>query len=155
MIYPKAKRRNAQHWTTDHFSIYAATFNRRSGFAHEVTIYPATVDPGYTFEPAEGLQRWENRSWESFTYESALQRAIEKLPATLRTLATHEIMEARKASERAAADSMFKAFKTAYDAMPNGCKRVISGATIESTEDAQRVTGIMAAVGILCKGGNP
>lgn len=155
MIYKNAKRRNVQNWTTEHFSIYAATFSRgRYGFAHECSIYPGTVDPAFTFEPVEGVRRWCNRTWESFTYESALRRAIEKLPATLRTLATREIIDARNRSEHERCERIAGAFEAAFKSMPDGCRQAMAGATVESMEDAERLTGVMNAIGIICNASN-
>ena len=52
----------------------ATSRSTRSGFSHDISVH----DENY-FEATEATCRYLNRTWECYTYESVLHRAIENL----------------------------------------------------------------------------
>lgn len=146
------KKRVLDHFTSANFHVIFWTTNRPDGFLHHAVIYPN--GPESAFDPVEGRARWYNRTWESFRYESATARAIAKLPARYREQARAELITARNAATAAEADRTVAAFKKAYESMPAGCQRAAQGIAVGSVEDAQRLTGIFSAIGLLCNASN-
>lgn len=145
------KQRNTTNFTSANFHVIQWTTNRPDGVLHHATIYPAGA--ASDFEPVTGRQKWYDRTWESFRYESATLRAIEKLPARYRAQARAELIDARKESERAAAADSVQRFADAFHSMPANCQRAAQGLTVNTPEEAERLTGIFSAIGFICGGG--
>ena len=116
-----------------------------------MTIYPAGT--ASDFEPVTGRARWYNRRWESFKYERATAAAIEKLPARFRDQARAELIDARIQSARAEASDSVQRFADAFHSMPKNCQQAARNITIETPEEAERLTGIFSAIGFICGGG--
>lgn len=88
---------------------------------------------------------WCNRPWQRFDYETALRRAIDKLPKELQQGAREQIIEGKAAEEEKAANEMVKSFQKVYDDCSPRQKEMLanSGIHMESKEDVERVKGLM------------
>ena len=148
MIYPKAKRYNKKTIETEHFIAYCATFNRAGyGFAHEVDLYTKKD----CRVAVEGLQRWVNRTWESYEYKSALDRAINKIAdSDLRELARAEFEQAAN-KESARLDAMFKGFQAAFASLDDHGREAVQkyAGHVETQKDFESVCAITEALSLL------
>ncbi len=88
---------------------------------------------------------WCGRTWEAFTYEKVLRRAIKKFPEAIRPELLAQIVEKKEAEDRARADEEFNRFKAAHDRLTPEQKKHLaeSDITIQSEDDIRAVTGLM------------
>jgi hypothetical protein len=93
---------------------------------------------------ANGKCTYHNRTWESWEGESATKDAIRKLGKSFEQL-EDVLINGTRIEEAAETDRMFNNFKAAHDELSDRGKEIFtnSGISIESKEDAQRVTGLM------------
>lgn len=144
MLYKNSKRRNYFVVDTKSLHIICATYNTRSGFAHECSIYSS-----------DG-KRWEfhinyyNRTWESFDYESLLQRAASKISVAYAE-EIREYIRNRNDEERKRAESMFESFKRLHDKLTDEQKESLKSVTIHDESEARAVMGVMACMGLTNK----
>lgn len=133
------KRYNKQAIHTVNFSAYCAVYDNRSGFVHECDIF---YDGGQVYAKSQ----YYNRTWESYEFESVINKAIEKLPALLRDQAKIEFKAwANHESEKM--EAKFKAFQDAFAGLTESQKKSLSGVTVENKADFDSVcmaTQVMA-----------
>ena len=94
-----------------------------------------------------------NRTWERFEYETALKRAIEKLPKEIRQQVYDQIIDGKAAEEEKKAEEQFEAFKSLHDSLsPENKERLAnSGIEMHSEADVKGVMGLMALMSLMQK----
>ena len=121
------------------FSFKCYTTDTRSGFCHTVVScdYP-TSDTKVSYL---------NRTWERFTYETALKRAISKFPRDMQDALTAQIIEGKAAEEEERAEAMFARFERLYNGLtPENKEKMKSYPEIRTEDDAR---ACMAMMGLL------
>ena len=126
------------HVNGNEYRFEAYTTNTRNGFCHTVV----SLDYNTTDTKVSYL----NRTWERFRYETALSRAIDKLPKDVREAVRRQIIDGEAAEEEKKADAMLSSFKSLHDGLNEENKRRLadSGISIQSEGDARAVMGLMA-----------
>lgn len=96
---------------------------------------------------ANGKNTYCNRPWESWEGESATKDAIRKLGKSFEQL--EDVLINGTRIEEAA--KMFNNFKAAHDELSERGKEIFanSGISVESEEDAQRVTSLMKMAALM------
>jgi hypothetical protein len=119
------------------------TTNTRYGFCHTVQ--------SKTYSTTDTKVSYYNRTWERFTYESALKRAIEKLPTDIQQAVYDQIIDGKAAEEEQKAEEQFEAFKKLHDGLSeeNKARLANSGIEMHSESDVKGVMGLMALMTIL------
>ena len=114
------------------------TNDTRNGFCHVV------VCMNYDFPDTK--VSYMNRTWERFDYETALGRAIEKLPKALREPVRRQIIDGDAEAEHERAERMFSGFKRLHDGLSteNKARLAESGIVMQTEGDARAVMGLMA-----------
>lgn len=144
MLYKNNKRRNHFVVDTKSLHIICATYDTRSGFAHECTVFS---NDG---ESWEFHINYYNRTWESFDYESLLKRAASEISKD-KAEEIREYIRNRNGEERKHADAMFESFKALHDTLTDKQKESLSKITIHDESEARAVMGIMACMGLTNK----
>ena len=133
------KRYNKQAIHTVNFSAYCAVYDNRSGFVHEVDLF-------YSGGSVYAKCQYYNRTWESYEFESVINKVIQKLPALLRDQAKIEFKAwANRESEKM--EAKFKAFQDAFASLTESQKKSLTGVTVENKADFDSVcmaTQVMA-----------
>lgn len=125
------KRYGKQAIHTVNFSAYCAVYDNRSGFVHECDIF---YNGGQVYAKCQ----YYNRTWESYEFESVINKAIEKLPAVLREEARAEFKAyANRESEKM--EAKFKAFQDAFSGLTAEQKKSLSNITVENESDFNAV----------------
>lgn len=109
---------------------YCDTTNTRNGFCHHVFAEGGGKD----YEHTRVL--YYNRTWESFQYETALYRAIDKFSKNLREPLRLEV-EAVALDEHKKAEHFIKAFEANFAALSNEQKKFVCDHTPEITNEDQ------------------
>ena len=114
-------------WTTDTYSGFCETVHCTT---HGIT---------------DTKQSWCGRSWQRFDYESALKRAIKKLPTELQDGAYKQLIDHTHEEEVKKANAMFDSFKAIHDKCSDRQKEMLanSGIQMNSEEDVKRVESLM------------
>lgn len=139
-------RRNSTHFSANingiEVSFVCYTTSTRYGFCH--TAHCLSHDMTDTKVSC-------NRTWETFTYETVLSRAIDKLPKSLQEGAREQIIIGGKKKEEERADAMFNSFKKLHDGLtPENKERLAnSGIEIHSEDDARAVMGLMGLMTLM------
>ena len=116
------------------------TTDTRSGFCHTAVCYSHDITNtkiGYL-----------NRTWERFTYESVLDKAIDKLPKAIREGARAILIDGKAEEEHKRCEAQFGAFKTLYDGLNDENKKRLADSGIEMHTEAD-VNGVMALIGVM------
>ena len=146
MQYPKNKRRNRLEINTESLHIICNTYNTRNGFAHECSIYGG----GYVWEYKVN---YLNRTWESFTYETLLKHAADKIAKIKKdALYADEIrayIDARNVKEREECEAFLQSFEKLHNALTPKQKESLSNVTITSESEARAVMGVMACMNLM------
>ena len=147
MINYKRYNKTAIH--TVNFSAYCAVYDNRSGFVHECRLEPKSaikLKNGSFLTATTAKCQYYNRTWESYEFESVINKAIGKLPAALRQEARAEFQAyADRESEKM--EAKFKAFQDAFASLTDSQKKSLSGVTVENKADFDSVcmaTQVMA-----------
>jgi len=146
------KQRDIQYFTAKvngkEYEFRCYTTWTRNGFCHTVQ--------NRTFSVSDTKVSYLNRTWERFTYESALKRAIEKL--LKETYLSKEVVEeiraqiidgkAAEVEEQCNRD--LEKFQNAYDKLsPENKERLAnSGVEIHSDGDMKSVMGLMGMMAL-------
>lgn len=144
-----AKQYDVQYFTAkvngEEITLKAYTTDTRCGFCH--TVVSAT----YGIDITATKVSYYNRTWERFRYESALSRAIDKLPADIRDEVYAQIIKGKAAAEEKRAEEQFEAFKKLHDGLtPENKERLAnSGIVMNSESDVRGVMGLMALMSIM------
>ena len=137
------KRYNKQAIHTVNFSAYCAVYDNRSGFVHEVDIF---YNGGSVYAKAQ----YYNRTWESYKFESVIDKAIQKLPSLLRDQAKIEF-EAWANRESKKMEAKFKAFQDAFASLTESQKKSLSGVTVENKAGFESVCTATQMMALLNK----
>lgn len=115
----------------------------RNGFCHTVQ--------NLTYSVSDTKVSYINRTWERFRYESALSRAIDKLPADIRDEVYAQIIEGKAAAEEKQAEEQFEAFKSLHESLSDENKERLanSGIVMNSEDDVRGVMGLMALMNLM------
>lgn len=141
-----AKRTNFQSFSANangidvHFTCW--TTSTRYGHCHTVACY--------SHEISDTKVSYMGRTWESFTYETALRRAISKLPKSLQAGAMAQIVDRTSREEHEKAEAFVAAFSRLHSSLSDDNKKRLenSGIEIHTEADASAVMGLMACMAI-------
>lgn len=121
----------------------------RNGFCHTVQ--------NRTYSVSDTKQSYINRTWERFTYETVLERAIDKLHKE--TNLTKEVIEeiraqiidGKAAEEHEKAEAFIKSFEASYNALSTENKERLanSGIEVHTEEQAKAVAGLVGLMGLM------
>ena len=141
-----AKRYNGQTFSTtingEYIEFYCYTTDTRNGFCHTVVCE--------THDITNTKVGYYNRTWERFTYETALRSAIEKLPKNLREGAKAVLIDGKAEEEYNKAERDIKAFEQMYNGLDDKGKKALaeSGIEMRCEEDVKSVMGLMALMSL-------
>jgi hypothetical protein len=144
-----SKQYNTQYFTAkvngEEIEFRCYTTDTRNGFCHTAHYV------GWDYSISDTKVSYLNRTWERFTYESVLKRAIGKLPADLQKEVYAQIIEGKAAEEEKRAEDMFNSFKTLHDGLSDENKERLanSGIEIHSESDARGVMGLMGLMNLM------
>lgn len=147
------KQRDIQYFTAKvngkEYEFRCYTTWTRNGFCHTVE--------NRTYNVSNTKVSYLNRTWERFTYETALNRAIDKL--LKETYLSKEVVEeiraqiidGKAAEEEQKAEEQFEAFKNLHDRLsPENKERLAnSGIEIQSEGDMKSVMGLMGIMALM------
>lgn len=121
------------------------TTDTRCGFCHTAHYV------GWDYDLTDTKVSYYNRTWERFTYESVLKRAIDKLPTDVRQQVYDQIIDHKAVEEEKKAEEQFEAFKKLHEGLNEENKERLanSGIEIHSESDAKAVMGLMALMSIM------
>lgn len=122
-------------------SFFCNTTNTKNGFCHHVYV----IGEGKDYEHTR--VSYYNRTWESFQYETALYRAIDKFPKSVREPLRLEV-EAVALDEHKKAERFIQAFAANFAALSNEQKKFVCEHTPEITNKDQAKT-VNAAVSMM------
>ena len=117
----------------EHIYFTCSTSNTRNGFCHHVFAFGGGKDYEHS------RVSYYNRTWETFEYETALYRAIEKFPKSLREPLRLEV-EAVALDEHRKAERFIKAFTANFAALSDEQKKFVRDHTPEITNKDQAKT---------------
>lgn len=143
------KQYDIQHFTAkvngEEITFRCYTTDTRSGFCHTAHLM------GWKYDITDTKVSYYNRTWERFRYESALKRAIDKLPADIQQPVYDQIIDHKAAEEEKKADEMVKSFEALHSSLSEENKERLanSGIEIHSESDAKAVMGLMALMSIM------
>lgn len=143
------KHYNTQYFTAkvngEEITFVCYTTHTRVGFCHTARL------TGWNYNISDTKQTYYNRTWERFTYESVLKRAIDKLPTEIRQQVYDQIIDRKAAEEEEKADAMVKSFEALHSSLSdeNKAHLVNSGIEIHSEEDAKSVMRVMALMKLM------
>ena len=125
------------------FRFEAYTTSTRNGFCHTVI----SID----YNTTDTKVSYYNRTWESFCYETALSRAIDKFPARMQDALRRQIIERKSAEESERAEAMFNSFKKLHDGLndENKARLANSGIVMHDEADARAVMGLMGLMTLM------
>ena len=116
------------------------TTDTRNGFCH--TCYD------YTHDKTSKVSYY-NRTWERFTYETVLRRAIEKCPKRLQQELNDQLIEGKAKEESDKANAFVERFKALHDGLTDRQKEVLAQTPpMQTQEDADRMMGIMGVMNV-------
>lgn len=120
------------------YTIDCYTTDTRDGFCHHASIY-------LNGREYKARVSYLNRTWESFDYETTIQRLIEKLPTKLRADFTKWFIDFEEAKCKGECDKFLEEFKAAHDALTPEQKKWFADHTpmIENQAQADFVVGAM------------
>lgn len=143
----RSSRRNIQTFTADVNGVTVQftcwTTSTRCGFCHT-----ASCD---TYDTTDSKVSYYNRTWETFTYEKVLGRAIDKLPyKSLRDGARAQIIEKTAQEKREECQAFSRAFEALHSSLNQENKDRLAASDIEikSQADASVVMGLMTCMAI-------
>lgn len=123
------------------FTFYCHSQGTRYGFRHVCTAYVLDLPP------VKVSCAYYNRTWESFRYESAIRKAISKLPASIRQDLTAQLIDARIRKEKEETAAFLEKFEHAAKLASPGLKKAIidglPGGMIQTEEQAKTALAIM------------
>lgn len=121
------------------------TTDTRNGFCHTAHYV------GWDYSINDTKVSYLNRTWERFTYESVLKRAIDKLPTDVRQQVYDQIIDGKAAEEEQKAEEQFQAFKSLHESLsPENKERLAnSGIEMHSDSDVKGVMGLMALMNLM------
>lgn len=120
------------------YTIDCYTTDTRDGFCHHASIY-------LNGREYKARVSYLNRTWETFRFESVINRLIAKLPAKLRADFKKWFIEFEEAKCKGECDKFLAEFKAAHDALSPEQKQWFADhtPTLETQEQADIVLGAM------------
>lgn len=143
------KHYDIQHFTAKvngkEITFRCHTTNTRTGFCHTAHY------TGWDYNLTDTRVSYYNRTWERFTYESVLDRAIDKLPADIQEAVRDQIIRGKAAEEEQKAEEQFQAFKKLHEGLSDENKERLANSGIEmhSESDMKGVMGLMALMSLM------
>ena len=143
------KQRDIQYFTAkvngEDITFRCHTTWTRNGFCHTAHY------TGWDYNITDSKCPYINRTWERFTYESVLIKAIDKLPESVRQKVYDQIIDHKAAEEEQKAEEQFEAFKTLHEGLSeeNKARLANSGIEMHSEEDVRGVMGLMALMSLM------
>ncbi len=134
--------RNKQTFTAtvnnNTYTINCYTQSTSYGFRHV-----AILDNGY-YEEQLAKATYCNRTWERFTYETVLKKAIDKLPKEDRQGLYDILIERKAQAEHEEAEKQIEAFKSLYEKTSDSFKERAKDLPLMTSEsDVDAVKGLM------------
>ena len=142
-----AKQYDIQHFSAivngREISFRCYTTDTRNGFCHTVHCWD--------YDTTDTKVSYCNRTWERFTYETALKRAIEKLPTEVRQKVYDQIIDHKAAEEEQKAEEFISKFEALHSGLSEENKQRLanSGIEIHNEEQAKGVMGLMALMTLM------
>lgn len=98
-----------------------------------------------THNMSDSKVSWCGRDWQRFDYESALKKAIAKLPKDLQGEVYAQLIDRKAKAESEKAEAMFQNFKKIHDACSPRQKEMLANSNIvmNSEKDVKAVEGLM------------
>lgn len=124
------------------YSFYAHTTSTRNGFCHTIWEFHSDITTKVSYI---------NRTWESFCYETALSRAIEKCPKKDQEELKAILIDKTAKEEEERCNAFFNNFKSTYDSLSEKGKKSLENVEIHSEEQAKGVLALMKMEKILEK----
>lgn len=143
------KQRDIQYFTAkvngEEITFRCYTTWTRNGFCHTAHY------TGWDYSLTDSKIGYINRTWERFTYERVLIKAIGKLPTDIRQSVYDQIIDHKAAEEEKKAEEQFEAFKKLHDGLtPENKERLAnSGIEMHSESDVCGVMGLMALMSLM------
>ena len=143
------KQRDIQYFTAkvngEDITFRCHTTWTRNGFCHTAHY------TGWDYNITDSKCPYINRTWERFTYESVLIKAIDKLPESVRQKVYDQIIDHKAAEEEQKAEEQFQAFKSLHESLSDENKERLANSGIEmpSEEDMRGVMGLMALMKLM------
>ena len=140
------KQRDIQYFTAkvngEEITFRCHTTWTRNGFCHTAHY------TGWDYSITDSKIGYINRTWERFTYESVLSKAIDKLPTDVRQKVRDQIIDHKAAEEEKKAEDMFNSFKKVYDGLSDENKEHLANSGIEMRTKSD-VCGVMNLMGLM------
>ena len=144
------KRRNQENFYATvngtEYVFLCYTTDTRSGFCHTVQIMK-----GIEFPYKDTKVSYCNRTWESFRYETALSRAIEKCPKADQGQLRAIIIERTAKEEHERCEAFFGAFKAGWDMLTDENKAKVANTVgmIENEAQANAALGLVQLTALM------
>lgn len=121
----------------------AYTTHTRNGFCHTIVSLDYNV--------RDTKVSYYNRTWERFTYETALLKMIDKFPKSMRDELREQLVESKCREINERCKKQEEAFKNLHNKLSDKNKEILanSGIEMQSTEDVNAVMGIMGLMSVL------
>lgn len=143
------KQYNIQYFTAKvngkEITFRCHTTDTRNGFCHTAHY------TGWDYSLSNTKIGYLNRTWERFTYESVLNKAIDKLPTDIQQAVRDQIIDGKAAEEEQKAEEQFEAFKKLHEGLtPENKERLAnSGIEMHSESDVRGVMGLMGLMNLM------
>ena len=143
------KQRDIQYFTAkvngEEITFRCYTTWTRNGFCHTAHY------TGWDYSITDSKIGYINRTWERFTYESVLSKAIDKRPTDVRQKVRDQIIDGKAAEEEQKAEEQFEAFKKLHESLTPENKEHLANSGIEmhSESDVRGVMGLMALMNLM------
>ena len=120
------------------------TTDTRNGFCHTAHYC------GWDYNITDSKCPYINRTWERFTYESVLIKAIDKLPESVRQAVYDQLIDHKAAEIEEQCDKELAAFEKLHESLtPENKERLAnSGIEINSEGDMHAVMGLMGLMNL-------
>lgn len=130
----------------NYYGFYCRTTRTRNGFCHTVEIYTHGGSPYQATKVS-----YCNRTWESFTYETALSRAIEKCPKADQSELRATLIDRTRKEEHEKCEKFLKAFETGWNALTDENKERVAKTVgdIETEGQAQAALGLVQLAALM------
>ena len=139
------KQRDIQYFTAkvngEAITFRCHTTWTRNGFCHTAHY------TGWDYNITDSKCPYINRTWERFTYESVLIKAIDKLPESVRQKVYDQIIDHKAAEEEQKAEEQFQAFKSLHESLSDENKERLANSGIEVTP--KTYSGVMSLMGLM------
>lgn len=125
------------------FNFRCYTTSTRCGFCHTVVSLDYLV--------TDTKVTYYNRTWERFTYETALYKTIKKFPKGMQNEMHRQLIDGEAAKEEERCEAMFNNFKRLHEGLSDENKRRLadSNIMINSEDDARAVMGLMGLMTLM------